>query len=229
MTQEQRPVVVRATDLHKDFRMGDTIVGAVAGVDLTVEKGEMVAILGASGSGKSTLLGLLGGLDTPASGRVEIAGEDITTMSENGLAEIRNAKIGFVFQFFNLIQTLTAVENVELPIQFSGDGRYSPRRRAEELLTLVGLADRLDHRPSQLSGGEQQRVAIARALANAPDLILADEPTGNLDSASGQTVLQALLEVRRETGTTLILVTHDTEIANMADRVVTMKDGALVL
>ena len=228
MTPEARPVVVRATDLRKDFRMGDTTVPALAGVDLTVEKGEMVAILGASGSGKSTLLGILGGLDTPASGRVEIGGEDITSMGENQLASIRNAKIGFVFQFFNLIQTLTAVENVELPIQFSRDGKYNPRRRAEELLTLVGLADRLNHRPSQLSGGEQQRVAIARAMANSPDLILADEPTGNLDSAIGRTVLQALLDVRRETGTTLILVTHDTEIASVADRVLTMKDGVLV-
>ena len=228
MTQEPRPVVVRATDLRKDFRMGDTTVLALAGVDLTVEKGEMVAILGASGSGKSTLLGLLGGLDTPSSGRVEIGGEDITSMSENQLASIRNAKIGFVFQFFNLTQTLTAVENVELPIQFSGDGKQNPRRRAEELLTLVGLADQLNHRPSQLSGGEQQRVAIARAMANFPDLILADEPTGNLDSAIGRTVLQALLDVRRETGTTLILVTHDAEIAKVADRVLTMKDGILV-
>lgn len=228
MTQEPRPVVVRATDLRKDFRMGDTTVLPLAGVDLTVEKGEMVAILGASGSGKSTLLGLLGGLDTPSSGRVEIGGEDITSMSENQLASIRNAKIGFVFQFFNLTQTLTAVENVELPIQFSGDGKQNPRRRAEELLTLVGLADQLNHRPSQLSGGEQQRVAIARAMANFPDLILADEPTGNLDSAIGRTVLQALLDVRRETGTTLILVTHDAEIAKVADRVLTMKDGILV-
>ena len=178
MTQETRPVVVRATDLHKEFRMGDTTVRAVGGVDLEVERGEMIAILGASGSGKSTLLGLLGGLDTPTSGRVEVAGEDITSMSENQLADIRNAKIGFVFQFFNLIQTLNAVENVELPIQFSGNGKYNSRQRSEELLTLVGLGDRLKHRPTQLSGGEQQRVAIARAMANSPDLILADEPTG---------------------------------------------------
>ena len=225
MTQEKRPVVVRATDLRKGFRMGDTVVHAVAGVDIYVERGEMVAILGASGSGKSTLLGLLGGLDTPESGTVEITGEDFTSMSENQLAEVRNAKIGFVFQFFNLINTLNAVENVELPIQFSTDGKFSARPRAEELLTLVGLADRFSHRPGQLSGGEQQRLAIARAMANAPDLILADEPTGDLDSATGQTVLRSLLDVRQETGTTLILVTHDTEIATIADRVLTMKDG----
>ena len=228
MEPETKHVVVRATDLRKVFRMGDTVVSAVAGVDITVERGELVAILGASGSGKSTLLGLLGGLDTPSSGRIEIGGVDITHMSENRLADIRNRKIGFVFQFFNLIPTLTALENVELPIQFSRNGRNFPRRRAEELLSLVGLSDRLNHRPGQLSGGEQQRVAIARALANSPDLILADEPTGNLDTTTGQTVLQALIDVRRETGTTLIIVTHDTHVADLADRVLTMQDGAFV-
>lgn len=228
MEQETKRVVVRATGLEKHFPMGTATVYALQGVDLTVEQGELVAILGPSGSGKSTLLGLLGGLDTPSSGRVEIGGVDITHMSENRLADIRNRKIGFVFQFFNLIPTLTALENVELPIQFSRNGRYSPRLRAEELLSLVGLGDRLKHRPGQLSGGEQQRVAIARALANAPDLILADEPTGNLDTATGQTVLQALLDVRRETGTTLIIITHDTRVAGLADRVLTMQDGAFV-
>ena len=232
MEQETKRVVVRATGLGKHFLMGDATVYALQGVDLTVEQGELVAILGPSGSGKSTLLGLLGGLDSPSSGQVEIGGVDITHMSENRLADIRNRKIGFVFQFFNLIPTLTAVENVELPIQFSKNGTYSPRRRAEELLGLVGLvglSDRLKHRPGQLSGGEQQRVAIARALANAPDLILADEPTGNLDTATGQTVLQVLLDVRQETGTTLIIVTHDTHVAGLADRVLTMQDGAVAL
>ena len=228
MEQETKRVVVRATGLGKHFLMGNATVYALRGVDLIVEQRELVAILGPSGSGKSTLLGLLGGLDTPSSGRVEIGGVDITHMSENRLADIRNRKIGFVFQFFNLIPTLTALENVELPIQFSRNGSYSPRRRAEELLSLVGLSDRLKHRPGQLSGGEQQRVAIARALANGPDLILADEPTGNLDTATGQTVLQALLDVRRETGTTLIIVTHDTHVAGLADRVLTMQDGAFV-
>ena len=228
MEQGTKQVVVRATGLEKHFLMGTATVYALQGVDLTVEQGELVAILGPSGSGKSTLLGLLGGLDTPSSGRVEIGGVDITRMSENRLADIRNRKIGFVFQFFNLIPTLTALENVELPIQFSRNGRYSPRLRAEELLGLVGLGDRLKHRPGQLSGGEQQRVAIARALANAPDLILADEPTGNLDTTTGQTVLQALLDVRRETGTTLIIITHDTQVAGLADRVLTMQDGAFV-
>ena len=228
MAGEPGSLVVRATDLRKEFRMGEATVEAVAGVSLTVEEGEMLAIVGASGSGKSTLLGLLGGLDTPTSGRIEIGGEDITSMGENELAEIRNSKIGFVFQFFNLIQTLTAVENVELPIQFSRNGRDRSRDRAESLLTLVGLGHRLSHRPGQLSGGEQQRVAIARALANSPDLILADEPTGNLDTGIGQTVLEALLDARKETGTTLVLVTHDPDVAGIADRHVTMRDGVFV-
>ena len=228
MAQEVRSEVVRATGLHKEFRMGDTTVHALRGVDLTVGQGEFVAILGSSGSGKSTLLGLVGGLDTPTSGRVEIGGVDIIHMGENQLADIRNQKIGFVFQFFNLIPTLTAVENVELPVQFSKNGQYHARRRAEELLSLVGLSDRLKHRPGQLSGGEQQRVAIARALANGPDLLLADEPTGNLDTATGEAVLQALLDVRRETGTTLIVITHDPGVAGLADRVLTMQDGSIV-
>ena len=146
----------------------------------------------------------------------------------NRLANIRNRKIGFVFQFFNLIPTLTALENVELPIQFSTNDNHPPRGRAKQLLTMMGLADRLGHRPAQLSGGEQQRVAIARALANSPDLILADEPTGNLDTATGQAVLEALLEVRRETGTTLIIITHDVGVAGHADRVLRMQDGVLV-
>jgi putative ABC transport system ATP-binding protein len=227
MEQEAIPVVVRATSVEKDFVLGDETVHALRGVDLTVEQREMVAILGASGSGKSTLMGMLGGLDTPTSGRVEIGGVDITHMSENQLAEVRNRKIGFVFQFFNLIPTLNALENVELPIQFSSGAKGSSRRRAEELLTLVGLSDRLNHRPGQLSGGQQQRVAIARALANAPDIVLADEPTGNLDSTTGETVLQALLDVRRETGTTLIVVTHDERVADLADRVVRMRDGTV--
>ena len=228
MTEEPGRVVLRATDVRKEFRMGDATVSAVDGVSLSVNEGELVAILGASGSGKRTLLGLLGGLDNPTSGRVEVGGVDITSMSEGELAEIRNEKIGFVFQFFNLIQTLTAVENVELPIQFSRNGRSHSRKRAEELLSLLGLDHRLDHRPGQLSGGEQQRVAIARALANGPDLILADEPTGNLDSGIGQAVLQALLDARTQTGTTLVLVTHDSDVAALADRSATMKDGVLI-
>ena len=228
MTQEGTQEVVRGTGLTKQFSMGDSVVDALRGVDISVQQEEMVAILGASGSGKSTLLGLLGGLDIPTAGRVEIGGVDITHMNENQLADIRNSKIGFVFQFFNLIPTLTSLENVELPMQFSRNGSKSPRRRAEELLAMVGLSDRLKHRPGQLSGGEQQRVAIARAMANSPALILADEPTGNLDTAIGETVLQTLLDARRETGTTLIIITHDSRVAGLADRILQMSDGVFV-
>ena len=227
MASDTPEVVLRATMLEKRFQMGDTVVHALRGVDIAVTKGEIVAILGASGSGKSTLLGILGGLDAPSAGRVEIAGVDITKMSENELAGIRNKKIGFVFQFFNLISTLTALENVELPIQFSTAGEFASRKRAEELLALVGLQERLRHRPGQLSGGEQQRVAIARAMANAPDVILADEPTGNLDTATGESVMNILLEARRETGATLVLVTHDAQLAARAHRTLTMQDGLL--
>lgn len=230
MDQYPEQQVVVATGLSKQFTLGDTVVHALRGVDINVANEEFVAILGASGSGKSTLLGLLGGLDTPTAGRVQISGIDITNMNENRLAQIRNRRIGFVFQFFNLITTLTALENVELPIQFStADNRHSSRQRATELLTLVGLADRLKHRPSQLSGGEQQRVAIARALANSPDLILADEPTGNLDTATGEAVMGAFLDARQEMGSTLVLVTHDARLASQADRTLTMQDGAFVL
>ena len=228
MAQEGIQQAVRGTGLTKQFLMGNSVVAALRGVDISVQQGEMVAILGPSGSGKSTLLGLLGGLDTPTAGRVEVGGVDITHMKENQLADIRNSKIGFVFQFFNLIPTLTSLENVELPMQFSRDGRQSSRRRAEELLAMVGLSDRLKHRPGQLSGGEQQRVAIARAMANSPALILADEPTGNLDTAIGEAVLQSLLDARRETGTTLIIITHDSVVAGLADRVLQMRDGAFV-
>ena len=228
MAGDVAEVMLRATMLEKHFQMGDTVVHALRGIDIAITKGEIVAILGASGSGKSTLLGILGGLDAPSAGRVEIAGVDITKMSENGLAEIRNKKIGFVFQFFNLISTLTALENVELPIQFSTGGQFSSRKRAEELLELVGLKERLRHRPGQLSGGEQQRVAIARAMANAPDVILADEPTGNLDTATGESVMNILFDARRETGSTLVLVTHDAQVAARANRTLTMQDGLLV-
>ena len=225
-TNDTTPAI-RATGLQKRFDLGETPVYALRGVDLTIQRGELIAILGTSGSGKSTLLGLLGGLDTPTAGRVEIGGVDITNMGENQLAEIRNRRIGFVFQFFNLIPTLTALENVELPIQFSSNGGPA-HPRATELLELVGLGDRMRHRPGQLSGGQQQRVALARALANEPDVILADEPTGNLDTTTGDSVMQTLFDVRAKTGTTLVIVTHDPAIAARADRVLTMQDGEFV-
>ena len=194
-------IVVRAIEITKEFRMGKVVVHALRGVSLEIETGEMVAIVGPSGSGKSTLLGLLGGLDTPTSGRVIVDGLDITDMNENQLADVRSTRIGFVFQTFNLIPALTALENVALPAQFARSrDKVKPTRRARELLTMLGLGDRLKHRSAELSAGEQQRVAIARAMVNQPVLILADEPTGNLDSASGERGLEALEQIQRETG-----------------------------
>ncbi|MGQ9888395.1 MAG: ABC transporter ATP-binding protein [Aggregatilineales bacterium] len=220
--------VIRVTALTRELPMGKITVHALRGVDLTVYPGEMVSIVGPSGSGKSTLLGLIGGLDSPTHGTIEIDGVDITRMNEDRLTEIRNEKIGFIFQFFNLIPTLTALENVALPIQFARKPRFRPEARARELLEMLGVGDRLHHRPAELSGGQQQRVAIARALANNPPLILADEPTGNLDSESGQLVLDALKRIQREAGTTVVIVTHDPDIAQVADRTVRLVDGRIV-
>ncbi|HVO71431.1 MAG TPA: ABC transporter ATP-binding protein [Aggregatilineaceae bacterium] len=223
-----RRVVLRATNLTKDLPLGEVVVHAVRGVDLEIYDREMVGIVGPSGSGKSTLLGLIGGLDSPTTGRIEIDGMDITNMSEGRLTEVRNEKIGFVFQFFNLIPTLTALENVALPIEFARKPKFSPEKRARELLELLGLGDRMSHRPMELSGGQQQRVAIARALANNPPLLLADEPTGNLDSEASAVVIQALRDVWRETGTTVVLVTHDPELAGKMGRVLHLADGRIV-
>ncbi|HMM29221.1 MAG: ABC transporter ATP-binding protein [Chloroflexota bacterium] len=223
-----RRAILRATNLTKDLPLGPVVVHAVRGVDLTIFDNEMVAIVGPSGSGKSTLLGLIGGLDTPTTGRVEIDGVDITNMSEGRLSEVRNEKIGFVFQFFNLIPTLTALENVALPIEFANTPKFEPEKRARELLDMLGLSDRLNHRPMELSGGQQQRVAIARALANNPPLLLADEPTGNLDSEASEVVLEALRAVWRETGTTVVLVTHDHDLAARMGRVMELVDGRIV-
>jgi putative ABC transport system ATP-binding protein len=225
---EHMTTVVRATEITKEFRTGKVVVHALRGISLEIEAGEMVAIVGPSGSGKSTLLGLLGGLDTPTSGRVEVGSLDITDMNERQLADVRSAKVGFVFQTFNLIPTLTALENVALPAQFARSrSKVKPMQRARDLLTMVGLGDRLKHRPAELSGGEQQRVALARAMVNQPALILADEPTGNLDSASGDRVLETLEQMRRETGTTLVVVTHDSSVAARADRVLQLHDGQI--
>jgi len=221
-------IVIRVIDVSKELRLGKITIHALRSVNMDIYAGEIVSVVGPSGSGKSTLLGLIGGLDTPTSGTIEIDSVDITRMSEDQLTEIRNDKIGFIFQFFNLIPTLTALENVALPIQFARNRRFSPDKRAKELLTLLGLKDRMRHRPSELSGGQQQRVAIARALANNPPLLLADEPTGNLDTESGKMVLEALHQIRDETGTTVVIVTHDPEIAQQTDRTVTLVDGAIV-
>jgi putative ABC transport system ATP-binding protein len=220
--------VIRVQNVTKDLPLGKVTIHALRGVNMTVNQGEMVGLVGPSGSGKSTLLGILGGLDAPTSGLVEIAGINTTRLGEGRLTEVRNENIGFIFQFFNLIPTLTAQENVMLPIQFARKRQFNPARRARELLKMLGLGDRMHHRPSELSGGQQQRVAIARALANNPPLILADEPTGNLDTESGKLVLDTLKQIREESGTTVLLVTHDPELAGQMDRVLTLVDGRIV-
>ncbi len=221
-------VVIQVRELTKVLSMGKIKVHALRGVDMDIYAGEMVSIVGPSGSGKSTLLGLIGGLDTATQGKIEIDGVDVTRMSEDQLTEIRNEKIGFIFQFFNLIPTLTAQENVALPIQFARKPKYNPDKRARELLELLGLGDRIRHRPSELSGGQQQRVAIARALANNPPILLADEPTGNLDTESGRIVLDALKQIQHESGTTVVIVTHDPSLAEFTDRTITLVDGEIV-
>jgi putative ABC transport system ATP-binding protein len=220
--------LIEAAELTKEFHLGEQVVAAVDGVDLAIGAGEIVSIIGPSGSGKSTLLGLLGGLDQPSSGSLTIDGVDITGLSERRLTNIRNEKLGFVFQFFNLIPSLTALENVSLPIQFSRRRQFEPEERATELLSHLGLEDRLAHRPSQLSGGEQQRVAIARALANNPPILLTDEPTGNLNSEAGELVIETLKRVRDDFQTTVVLVTHDQNLAAQADRTLTLVDGRFV-
>ena len=219
--------VIRVTDLTKSIDTGTHRVDILKGITLDVPSGQFVAIMGASGSGKSTLLGLLAGLDAPTSGRVILDGEDITDLAEDDLARVRGRKIGFVFQSYQLIPTLTAEENVLLPAELSNidNGGIG---RARELLQRVGLADRLDHYPVQLSGGEQQRVALARAFMVQPPILMADEPTGNLDSENGQQILELLIGLNKQEKTTLVLVTHDRELAGYADRIVMLKDGRVV-
>ena len=223
-----RQPVIEARAVTRHLKLGTHVVHALRGVDLEIHRNEMVGIIGPSGSGKSTLLGIIGGLDSPTSGTIAIDGVDVTRMSEGQLTDIRNQKIGFVFQFFNLIPTLSAVENVALPIEFAQIRRHKPFQRAKDLLEMLGLGSRFHHRPNELSGGQQQRVAIARALANDPPILLADEPTGNLDSHSGETVLEALSTIRDQNGTTVVLVTHDQSLASRMDRVLSLVDGVIV-
>jgi ABC-type lipoprotein export system ATPase subunit len=219
--------VVRTRDLEKEYGRGAGLVRALDGVELEVASGETLAVMGPSGCGKSTLLHLLGGLERPSGGEVWLAGRRIDELSERALARLRRQAIGFVFQAFHLMEELTAVENVELPGLLAGRSPRTARRRAAELLEQVGLTERAKHLPSALSGGERQRVAIARALSNEPLVVLADEPTGNLDSAATLDVLR-LLDGLRSAGQTLLIVTHDTRIAATADRLISMRDGAFV-
>jgi putative ABC transport system ATP-binding protein len=218
---------VRAVNLARTFEVGETKVEALRGIDLEVGAGQFVALVGPSGSGKSTFLNLVGGLDRPTEGELWVNGVELSVSKEKALTEHRRRRVGFVFQSFNLLPRLSALENVALPLMFVGVPERGRTKWARELLSQVGLADRLDHRPTQLSGGEQQRVAIARALVNRPAIILADEPTGNLDTATGAEIMALLRRLNREQGVTLLLVTHDAEAASFADRVVQLRDGQI--
>jgi putative ABC transport system ATP-binding protein len=218
--------LIEVRNATKSIQNGARRVDILKGITLTVPAGQFVAIVGASGSGKSTLLGLLAGLDSPSGGEIWLDGVPIHNLAEAQLAAVRGRKIGFVFQSYQLIPTLTALENVLLPFELNSDG--SGLKRARELLTSVGLAERMDHYPVQLSGGEQQRVAIARAFIVEPPIIMADEPTGNLDSSNGRMILDLLLEHNKRAGTTLVLVTHDPEVASSADRKIVLRDGQVV-
>ena len=220
--------VLETKNLTKHYRMGDVTVSALDGVDFSVERGEFVAIMGPSGSGKSTLLHLLGGLDTPSSGEIILAGQPLSGMSDDQITRFRRQKIGFIFQFYNLLPTLSASENVALPLLIEGVPATQYQQKVRDLLRRVDLEPRSGHLPDQLSGGQQQRVAIARAFANEPEIVLADEPTGNLDSRSGTAILELLRLTCRELGATIIMVTHDPRAASYADRVVFLKDGQIV-
>src|ERR1700680_2647835 len=224
--QNGRKVVMDVHDITKSLPLGRERIDILRGISFQIYSGEFISIVGPSGSGKSTLLGIIAGLDNPTSGQVLIDGVDITSMSEGKLAAVRNGKIGMVFQAFNLIPTLTAQENVEVPL-YVGKHKGSPSARAKELLALVGLSHRLNHRPNQLSGGEQQRVAIARALATDPAFVIADEPTGNLDARNGEKVLELIATLREQTGKTFIIATHDPVVASHADRSIRIVDGKI--
>jgi putative ABC transport system ATP-binding protein len=218
--------VIEVRNIIRDFKLGSETVHVLKGIDLEIKKGDYIAFMGPSGSGKSTLMNLLGCLDTPTAGSYKLNGTDVSSLSDDQLAEIRNTEIGFVFQTFNLLPRTTALDNVALPMIYAGKSKKDRKARAEEVLTSVGLADRMDHQPNQLSGGQRQRVAVGRALVNNPSIILADEPTGNLDSKTGVEIM-ALFDKIHADGNTVILVTHEEEIAEHAHRVIRLRDGLI--
>lgn len=219
--------IIHMEEIRKVYDTGKVKVEALKGVDLQIEQGELVAIVGPSGSGKSTLMNLLGCLDTPTSGKYELGGQAVSGVTRDELAEIRNRRVGFIFQNFNLLPHITALENVEMPMLFGGMKPAERRKRAKELLERVGLGDRVDHKPTELSGGQMQRVAIARSLAMHPDIILADEPTGNLDTTSGADIMSIFTDLWKQ-GRTLVIITHDPALAKRASRVVEIRDGRIV-
>ena len=221
------PPLVEAVDIHKTYHIGEVRVPAVRGIDLTIRHGELIAIMGPSGSGKSTLMHILGCLDRSDLGEYRLEGADVTRMSKNELAKLRNRKLGFVFQSFNLLPRTTVLDNVALPLAYAGASRRARRRRAAAFLDRVGLTDRAMHHSNQLSGGQQQRVAIARSLVTDPVLLFADEPTGNLDTKTGQEIMALLQALNRDTGLTIVLVTHESEIAKYARRVIAVRDGRI--
>jgi putative ABC transport system ATP-binding protein len=222
-------LVVEAKGLTKVYQMGDVEVHALRGLDINIAENEVISIVGPSGSGKSTLMNMLGCLDRPTSGSYLLDGEQVSDLTDDQLAEIRSRKVGFVFQSYNLLSRATALSNVELPLRYQGGMSTRKRRElAKEALEAVGLGDRITHRPNELSGGQQQRVAMARALVSKPSIIMADEPTGNLDSKSGKEIMELLLNLNRENGICLIIVTHDPDIAALTDRIVTIRDGVVV-
>jgi putative ABC transport system ATP-binding protein len=225
---EPTALAVRTAGLTRTFEVGETTVQALRGIDLKIEKGEFVALVGPSGSGKSTFLNLVGGLDRPTAGELWVDGMELSASKEKALTEHRRRRVGFVFQSFNLLPRLTALENVALPLMFVGVPERERRERARDLLVRMGLEGRLEHRPTQLSGGEQQRVAIARALVGRPAIILADEPTGNIDTTTGAEIMALLRHLNRDQGVTLLLVTHDPDAAAFADRVIHLRDGQIV-
>ncbi len=218
--------VIEIRNIIRDFKLGQEIVHVLKGIDLDIKRGEYVAIMGPSGSGKSTLMNLLGCLDTPTAGSYNLNGNDVSQMSDDDLAEIRNTEIGFVFQTFNLLPRTTALENVALPMIYAGASKKQRQERATEVLSDVGLSDRMDHKPNQLSGGQRQRVAIGRALINKPSIILADEPTGNLDSKTGMEIM-GLFDNIHKAGNTVIMVTHEEEVAAHAKRIIRLRDGVI--